>query len=42
MDVAAITKKKEVVDVIRDVVAEEAVTKPHKPMTKSTPGETRV
>ena len=34
---AAITKKKEFVDVCAEVVAEEAVTIPHKPMTMPTP-----
>jgi len=41
-DVAAITKKKEVVDVTANVVAEEVVTLPYKPMKMSTLGRTRV
>ena len=45
-DVAAMTRKIEVVDVVAnivvDVVAEEAVTIPHKPMTMPTPRRTKV
>ena len=37
-----ITKKKEVVDVAADVVAEEVVTIPHKPMKMPTLERTRV